>query len=54
MYNVDYDNEPDIVYTYKLLEDYHDGDLKVRSVIIVHIIHVQLSLHCKMYLSKAN
>ena len=28
-YNVVYDNEPDIVYTYKLLEDYHDGDLKV-------------------------
>ena len=28
-YNVVYDNEPDTVYTYKLLEDYHDGDLKV-------------------------
>ena len=28
-YNLVYDNEPEIVYTYKLLEDYHDGDLKV-------------------------
>ena len=24
-----YDNEPDVVYTYKLMEDFHNGDLKL-------------------------
>ena len=28
-YNVVYDNEPDVVYTYKLMEDFHNGDLKL-------------------------
>ena len=27
-FNIVYDNEPDTVYTYKLLEDYNNGDLK--------------------------
>ena len=28
-YNVVYDNEPDVVYTYKLMEDFYNGDLKL-------------------------
>ena len=28
-YSVVYDNEPDVVYTYKLMEDFHNGDLKL-------------------------
>lgn len=28
-YNTVYDNEPDYVYTYKLLDDYTSGDLKI-------------------------
>ena len=28
-YNVVYDNEPDVVYTYKLMEDFLNGDLKL-------------------------
>ena len=28
-YNIVYDNEPDIVYTYQLLEDYNNGDLTI-------------------------
>ena len=28
-YNVVYENEPDVVYTYKLMEDFYNGDLKL-------------------------
>ena len=28
-YNVVYEDEPDIVYTYKLMEDYANGDLSI-------------------------